>query len=112
MPKRLFIISDTFGSGDERLGALLMRNFIYSLARDEVAPVSVAFANAGVRLTCNGSDSLDDLTILAEKGVAIRSCGTCLDYLGLTESLAIGEVGAMPGTVSAMLSDEDVVVIG
>lgn len=112
MGKRVFVTSDKFGSGDEELGSLLMRNFIYSLARDENPPLSIAFANGGVRLTCEGSESLEDLGLLAEKGVVIRSCGTCLDFFGLTEKLAVGEVGTMPATVSAMLSDDAAVVIG
>jgi selenium metabolism protein YedF len=112
MGKRVFVISDRFGSGDDELGALLMRNFLYSLARDDDPPISIAFANGGVRLACEGSESLDDLRLLADKGVPVRSCGTCLDYLGLTESLAVGEVGKMPQTVSAMMSVDGAVVIG
>lgn len=112
MSKRVFLISERFGRGDDELGALLMRNFIYSLARDENPPASIAFANSGVRLACEGSESLDDLRLLADKGVAIRACGTCLDYFGITDKLAVGEVGTMPATVAAMMSDDACVVIG
>lgn len=112
MAKRVFILSERFGSGDDELGALLMRNFLYSLAREENTPVSVSFANGGVRLACEGSESLDDLNLLAEKGVAVRACGTCLDYFSLSEKLAVGEVGTMPATVAGMMSSDDAVVIG
>lgn len=106
MSKRVFIISDRIGRGDEALGALLMRNFLYSLARAEESPKAVMLMNGGVRLACEGSESLDDLRLLAEKGVAVKACGTCLDYLGLKEALVVGSVGAMPDTVTALMADD------
>ena len=67
--------------------------------------------NDGVRLACVGSESLDDLHLLVEQGVAVKACGTCLDYLGLKESLAVGEVGTMPDSVAAMLGPDEFVTI-
>lgn len=106
MAKRVLITTDRLGHGDDELARILMRNFLYSLARAEERPAAVALMNGGVRLACEGSDSLDDLRLLAEAGVAIRACGTCLDYLGLTDSLAVGEVGTMPASVAGLLADD------
>ncbi|MFA5843975.1 MAG: sulfurtransferase-like selenium metabolism protein YedF [Coriobacteriia bacterium] len=111
MAKRILIMSDRMGSGDDELGRLLMRNFLYSLAREEGQPAAVLFSNGGVRLACEGSESLDDLRLLVENGVAVRACGTCLDFLGLKESLAVGEVGAMPGLVASLCGPDDIVTI-
>lgn len=111
MAKRILITSDLLGSGDEELGRVLMRNFLYSLARDTNAPASVSFLNSGVRLACAGSDSLDDLRLLVEKGVAVKACGTCLDYYRLSDELTVGEVGTMPQTVAAITGDDAVVVL-
>jgi len=41
----------------------------------------------------------------------VKVCGTCLDYLGLSDELAVGEVGTMPDGVAAMLADGDVLTI-
>ncbi len=109
--KRIMILSDRYGSGDDELGRLLMRNFLYALAREEQRPAAVMLANGGVRLACEGSESLDDLRLLAEHGVPVKACGTCLDYLKLTEKLAVGEVGTMVQTVSAICGADDVVTI-
>jgi len=111
MAKRVFIVTDRLGRGDDELGAVLMKNFLYSLARTAEKPPAVHFMNGGVRLTCEGSNSLDDIRLLAEQGVAIKVCGTCLDFLGLTDSLAVGEVGTMPDAVAALIAD-DVLTIG
>ena len=102
MAKVFLILADKMGRGDEELGSLLLKNLLYSLARDERPPARVLFANSGVRLACEGSDSLEDLEMLVGKGVGVGACGTCLDHMGLTGSLAVGEVATMPDAVSLM----------
>ena len=42
-----------------------------------------------------GSESLEDLRKLESQGVRILTCGTCLNYYGLTEKLAVGAVTNM-----------------
>lgn len=111
MGKRVLILSDRMGRGDDDLGRVLIKNFLYSLAREGSRPAAVMLGNAGVRLACEGSDSLDDLRLLVESGVQVEACGTCLDYLGLTDALAVGEVGTMPLLVTALMSDDAVVTI-
>jgi selenium metabolism protein YedF len=111
MAKTFWIITDTLGSGDEQLGRALLRNLIYSLARAEDRPERLMFMNGGVRLTCEGSDSLDDLRLLAEAGTVIKSCGTCLDFLGLKDNLAVGEVGDMVGSAGVLAGPADVVTV-
>jgi len=106
MAKRVFIVTDKIGGGNDELGALLMKNFLYSLARNEEKPKAVMLMNEGVRLACNGSASIDDLKLLEESGVAVKACGTCLDFLGLKDELAVGSVGAMPDSVASLVADD------
>ena len=110
MSKRLFVVSDRIGSANPELGALLMKNFIYAVARAEQAPKAVNLMNDGVRLACDGSGSLDDLALLVERGVTVGVCGTCLDFLGLAEQLAVGKIGAMPDAVAAMLAEDTLTI--
>ena len=111
MDKIVLITSDRMGRGADELGRLLLKNFLYSLARNEQKPAVVMFANEGVRLVCKGSDSLDDLQLLTEAGVAVKACGTCLDFLGLNEDVRVGEIGAMPAAVEALMGDPAVLTI-
>lgn len=108
----VFVNSDRIGQGDDALGARLMGSFIYSLARTTTRPDVVMFMNGGVRLACHGSTAVEDLRLLASDGTAIYSCGTCLDWLGLKDSLMVGEVGNMNDTVALMMEADDVVSIG
>jgi len=109
--KLVFIESDRVGISNEELGRALMRNFIYSLARTEVRPAMVFLVNDGVRLACEGSESIDDLFLLVEDGVPVYSCGTCLDYLKLADRLRVGGVGKMPDLVAGMMSAADVITV-
>lgn len=111
MGKRVYIVTDRLGSGDDELGSILMKNFMYALARNADKPVAVMMTNGGVKLACEGSECLDDLRTLEAAGVQIRACGTCLDFYGLAEKLAVGEVGNMTHGVSALLGGDDIVTI-
>lgn len=111
MAKTFWFTTDTLGTGDEQLGRLLMRNFIYSLARGDARPERLMFMNGGVRLVCEGSDVLEDVRAMAEAGTIVKACGTCLDFLGLKDSLAVGEIGDMAGSAAALAGGADVVTV-
>lgn len=89
------IPSEFMGSGDDELGAILMKGFMFALTQLDVLPSTVLLYNGGVKLACAGSSSLDDLRALAEAGVEVMSCGTCLNHYGLAEQLEVGEATNM-----------------
>ena len=91
----ILIGSDQLGRGSNELGALLMRNFIYTLTKQDRLPRTIIFINGGVRLCTETSAVIDDLKLLSSAGVTILACGTCLDYYELKESLLIGTVSNM-----------------
>lgn len=111
MAKTFWFTTEILGSGADELGRILMRNLVYSLARGEQRPERLMFMNGGVRLTCEGSDCLDSIKLMAEAGTIVKSCGTCLDFLGLTDRLAVGEVGDMAGSAAVLSGGADVVTV-
>lgn len=96
------IDSDRMGSGNDALGKVLIKGFIFAVTQLDVLPKKVLFYNGGATLTVEGSDSLEDLKHLEEQGVEIFTCGTCLDYYGVKEKLAVGSVTNMYSIVEAM----------
>lgn len=102
--KVVVIRSSTMGSGNEELGKVLMKGFIYALSQMEDLPKTMLFYNGGARLTCEGSDSIEDLENLEARGVEILTCGTCLNYYGLAEKLQVGQVTNMYAIVEKMSS--------
>jgi selenium metabolism protein YedF len=93
---------NTMGSGNDELGAILIKGFIYSLTELDRPPETMLFFNSGVKLTTEGSTALEDLKKLEEKGTVISSCGTCLDFYKLKDKLAAGSVTNMYAIVQAM----------
>lgn len=83
------------GKGDPELGRILMKGFIYTLSEMEELPKTVLFYNEGVKLVVEGAESLQDIKALEERGVEILSCGTCLNFYGITESLGVGSITNM-----------------
>ena len=72
-------------------------------------PKTVLFYNGGASLTCEGSPMLEDLKTLESEGVEIMTCGTCLNYYGLTEKLAVGSVTNMYAIVEKLTHAGNVV---
>ncbi len=87
--------SDKMGDSNKELGKILIKSFIYTISETAPFPKTLIFFNEGVKLTCKGSPVLDDLIKLENQGTEIISCGTCLDYLNLRESLKVGVISNM-----------------
>ncbi|WP_251159283.1 sulfurtransferase-like selenium metabolism protein YedF [Caniella muris] len=102
--------SSSMGQGDPELGHILVKGLIYALSQQDQVPSCCLFFNDGARLTCEGSDTVEDVRTLEERGCRILTCGTCLDFHHLRDSLAVGGVtnlyeiaqilSAQPGVVT------------
>ena len=94
-PRVVQISAATMGTGDDELGALLMRSFLKTQAQLDRRPDAILFYNDGVKLCCEGSVLLGDLEALAAAGVEIIACGTCLNFFDLADRLRVGRVTDM-----------------
>ena len=83
----VFITTETLGRGDDELGAALMKNFLSTLT--EMQDLwRIVLLNGGVKL--------------AESGVSILVCGTCLNHYGLLEKKQVGETSNMLDIVTSL----------
>lgn len=89
------ISSAAMGCGDDELGRTLMKGFLYALTQLEELPRTILFYNGGAALSTEGSESLEDLRHMEAQGVEILTCGTCLNFYGLSDKLAVGKVTNM-----------------
>ena len=76
------VSSDRMGIGNDELGKVLMKGFIFAVTQLDTLP--------------------KDLKSLEAQGVEIMTCGTCLDYYGLKDKLAVGSVTNMYSIVETM----------
>ena len=108
--KKIVVIrSGKMGEGNDELGAVLMKGFIYALTELEELPETILLYNGGAPLSCEDSDSLEDLKTLEAQGVEIMTCGTCLNYYGLTDKLAVGTVTNMYA-IAEKMSEADTII--
>lgn len=96
------VASDRMGDGNDALGKVLIKGFLYAVSQLDELPKKILFYNGGATLTVEGSDSLEDLREMEAQGVEILTCGTCLDYYNVKDKLAVGSVTNMYSIVEAM----------
>ena len=98
------IDTDIMGRGADDLGKTLMKGFIFAVSQLETLPKTMLFYNGGAKLTTEGSVSVEDLKNMEAQGVEILTCGTCLNFYGLTDKLAVGGVTNMYTIVEKLAS--------
>ena len=98
----VYINSATLGIGDDDLGATLMEVYLDTLANFAADISHLILVNSGVKLACRDSTTTEQLLNLANTGISVLSCGTCLNYFGLAEDLAVGSVSNMFEIIETM----------
>ena len=105
------ISRNTMGEGAEELGKILIKGFIYSLTELPAPPKFLIFLNSGAYLTSDGANTIDDLKKLEKMGTEILTCGTCVNYYGIQDKLAVGEITNMYGITERMASAGNIINI-
>lgn len=107
----VMVANDRLGHGDDELGAKLMVSFLKTLKEMGDELWRLVFVNNGVKLTIRGSDILPVIQELAQEGIHIMVCGTCLTYFNLMDEKQVGETTNMLDIVTAMQLADKVINI-
>jgi intracellular sulfur oxidation DsrE/DsrF family protein len=67
-------------------------------------PDAIVFYNSGVKLVVSGSEVIDDIKALEQKGIRLLACGTCLDFFNVKDQLQAGAVSNMYEIKELMLT--------
>lgn len=102
----LLISTDKLGLGDDKLGDILMKGYVFALSEADFIPNDILFINGGVKLTTEDSPVLDSLKKLVERGANILVCGVCLDFYNIKDKLSVGEISNMY-TIVQLMNDAD-----
>ncbi len=104
----LLLTSDKLGSGDDRLGEMLMKSFVFKVAESPEKPRAILLYNSAVNLVKKSSVIAEDFLSLQKVGVEILACGTCLSYYGIKEDEIIGSVTNMETIVRELMMADKV----
>ena len=94
-PTVVVFSSNKMGEGDDTLGGILIKSYIFALTKSENFPNQIICYNGGAFLTAENSEVLEDLKYLESQGVDICTCGTCINHYGLNKTPAVGTVSNM-----------------
>lgn len=108
----LLVTSKTIGDGAQELGEKLMSNYFIALSEGEVLPSHILLINTGVQLAKETEKTVSTLKDLADKGIVVLACGTCLDYYEMKEQLAVGQVGNIYSFRDIMADASNVITLG
>ncbi|MEG0774840.1 sulfurtransferase-like selenium metabolism protein YedF [Clostridium sp.] len=104
----IVIGSDKLGNGNDELGLALMKSYLFALSEADIIPKHLIFLNSGVKLVVEDSLVLDSLEKLKDRGVNLQSCGLCLDFYKIKDSVRIGEITNMYAIIELMNSSRTI----
>jgi intracellular sulfur oxidation DsrE/DsrF family protein len=91
----LYLNSDKMGEGDQELGAKLMISYLTKLISNSVKIDAVFCANSAAYLSTTNTAAIELLKTMEANGAVVSTCGTCLEFFELKDSLKVGEIGSM-----------------
>ncbi|HUU01558.1 MAG TPA: sulfurtransferase-like selenium metabolism protein YedF [Myxococcota bacterium] len=105
----VFVSSEGMGRGDDELGSVLMAAFLDTLSQFKGKISHAIFVNGGAKLAVEGSPVLPQIRQLEQVGVEILVCGTCLNYFGIKDRLAAGNISNMYAIVETLTGASHIV---
>ena len=85
----LMIKNEFLGDGNDELGKVLMKGFLYTVTETKPYPEKVVLLNSAIKLSTINEETVVHLKKLEEAGTKIYSCGTCLNYYDLADQLKV-----------------------
>ena len=107
----LMIKSEFLGDGNDELGKVLMKGFLYTVTETKPYPEKVVLLNSAIKLSTINEETVVHLKKLEEAGTKIYSCGTCLNYYDLADQLKVGVIGNMYDVVDSLMSTSDRIIL-
>lgn len=103
------ITQNGMGRGNEELGVILIKNYLKLINEEDKRPRFITFYNEGVKLICKGSPTIEELKALADNGVIMLACKTCLKYFNLTNQMEVGTQGSMMDIIELQKISEKII---
>lgn len=101
--------SDVMGDGDEKLGGILILAYLNAVKELDEKPTHIICYNSAAKLATRQHEASKSLIELQEVGIEVIVCGTCANYYGVTDELALGKVSNM-FTIAELLQQADHIV--
>ena len=107
----IVINNNGMGQADTALTHKLVKAFLNMLDLGEKLPSAICFYAEGVKLSVSDSPVLEELKSLADKGVSLIVCTTCLNHFEIFDDLQVGTAAGMKEIVDAQWAAEKVITL-
>ncbi|MCS7215166.1 MAG: sulfurtransferase-like selenium metabolism protein YedF [Thermodesulfovibrio sp.] len=107
----LIITSDIIGK-DESLGRILMKAFFETMLLNRQLPKIIFLMNTAVKLSTIDEEFVSILKKIEQLGTEIFTCGTCLKYYNLEDSLKVGYRGTTNNYIEGIFDFKKTIWIG
>lgn len=107
----LIITHNGMGTAADPLPQILIRKYLELINHNDLLPNSICFYTEGVRLVCEGSPVLEQLSALETRGVRLIVCSTCLNFLDLENEVRVGIMGGMTDIIEAQVKADKVITL-
>lgn len=113
--KRVVLLTKTWlghvADTDREFGEAMLDKFLHTLEAAAQKPSTLCFYTEGVKLVSTGSPVLFSLRVLADAGVQMLVCQSCLQQYGLGDQVAVGTVSSMADIVAAVMAADAVLTV-
>lgn len=99
------------GVADGLLPRKLLSTYLSLLLENDTLPGVICFYTDAVKLACEGSEFLETLAALEQKGVHLILCKTCLDSFGIADKVRVGIIGGMGDILAAQAKAGKVITL-
>jgi len=114
LPKKTVFVFTSYGLGQTENAELkikLAKKFLALLTSADPLPAQICFYTDGVKLCIAGSPVLDELKALADHGVELVLCSTCLETFGLRDQVEVGIVGGMGDIIASIAGADNTITL-
>lgn len=103
------IKSDKMGEDNDKLGLILLKEFMASLADAKELPSTVILYNSGVKAAFQNTETAKSLQKLEKKGVLVLVCKTSMSFFNIHPDEVVGDSADMDEIVRLMSEAKHVV---
>lgn len=103
------IKSDKMGEDNDKLGLILLKEFMASLADAKELPSTVILYNSGVKAAFQNTETAKSLQKLEKKGVLVLVCKTSMSFFNIHPDEVVGNSADMDEIVRLMSEAKHVV---
>ena len=107
----LMVTNNGMGQAAPELSQKLLTTYLQLLDLEDRLPTTICFYTEGIQLVLADSPVLEELQILARRGVRLVVCGTCVNYFGVKDRVAVGEIGSMKDILAAQGNSAKVITL-